>query len=207
MGAETVFPEVGVVDPLPSVRRDVRLALENAGFSTCDPPADLAAYVRGRRRRAAVVSLTGHFGLRELDQVIRANRQASIVALVDWASPDLYAELLRRASVYPALRSATPESIAECMKASLNGMCVLPNRIARQMANAMPAQGGTGLTREELSWLRRLGRAVTVEEIADDVGLSERSLYRRLRVAYRKLGVESRTEALLRLAQLGLLER
>lgn len=205
MGTEVARTEVGVVDPLPAVRRELRRALEELGFSTCDNPGDLPGYVRGRRHRALVVSLTGSFGLGELDRVVRANRQASIVALVDSASPGLYAELLRRGRVHPALRSETAASIAECMKASLNGMCALPSRIARQMADSLPTEGGTGLGGEELTWLRRLAEGVTIEEIAADAGLSERSLYRRLAAAYRKLGVTTRTEAMVRLAHLGLL--
>jgi DNA-binding NarL/FixJ family response regulator len=197
--------EVGIVDPLPIVRLSLRRALERAGFDTCDNPADVPGYLRRRRYRALVVSLTGAFGLDELDRAIRANRQASIVVLVDSPSPALYAELLRRGKVHPALRSARPDSVVDCMRASLDGICALPQAIARQMADALPAESGTRLTGQELTWFRRLASGSTVEQIADDVGFSERSLYRRMSGVYRKIGVKSRTEAMVRLARLGLL--
>jgi DNA-binding NarL/FixJ family response regulator len=91
------------------------------------------------------------------------------------------------------------------MRASLNDMCALPSSVARQIAFSLPVESDTGLTGEELTWLRRLADGSTVEQVADDAGFSERSMYRRMAAAYRKVGAETRTEAMVRLAQLGLL--
>lgn len=68
------------------------------------------------------------------------------------------------------------------------------------MAHALPVESDTRLTGEELTWFRRLADGSTVEQVADDAGFSERSMYRRMSAAYRKIGVETRTEAMVRLA-------
>jgi DNA-binding NarL/FixJ family response regulator len=206
MSGDGARTEVGIVDPLPIVRRELRLAFEAAGFDTCDNPADVPTYLRGRRHRALVASLTGAFGLGELDHAIRANRQTCIVVLVDAPSPALFAELLRRGRVHPALRSGSADSVVSCALAAMNGMCALPSSIVRTMADALPAESDTSLTGEELTWFRRLADGSTIEDVAGDVALSERTLYRRLSRAYRKIGVETRAEAMVRLARLGLLD-
>ena len=50
---------------------------------------------------------------------------------------------------------------------------------------------------EELTWLRILAQGGTVHDLARQVGYSERALYRLLHALYGRMGVSSRTEAIL----------
>jgi DNA-binding NarL/FixJ family response regulator len=62
------------------------------------------------------------------------------------------------------------------------------------------------VTGEDVDWLLALSRGQTVVELADDVGYSERSMFRKLHELYERLGVTNRSAALLEAQRLGLLE-
>ncbi|MDQ3641282.1 MAG: hypothetical protein M3450_07420 [Actinomycetota bacterium] len=59
---------------------------------------------------------------------------------------------------------------------------------------------------EEVGWLQTLARGATVARLAGEVGYSEREMFRILSNLYQRMGVVSRTEALVQAAQWGLLE-
>lgn len=54
-----------------------------------------------------------------------------------------------------------------------------------------------GLTRRELQALRLIGQARTNQQIAADLGVSVNSVKSYVRTAYRRLGITSRTQAVL----------
>jgi DNA-binding NarL/FixJ family response regulator len=62
------------------------------------------------------------------------------------------------------------------------------------------------LTSAQQTWLRRLASGMTIQELARQVGFSERETYRRLRQIYSAMGVRGRTEALILASASGLLE-
>ena len=57
---------------------------------------------------------------------------------------------------------------------------------------------------EELEWLRRLAAGARVPDLARAGGVPERTLYRRLRALYRRLGVRDRDEAVRLVVSVGL---
>ena len=61
------------------------------------------------------------------------------------------------------------------------------------------------MSAEEMRWLESLARGTPVMTLARDVGYSRSDMHRLLRRLYRKLGAESKEEALVRAAQWGLL--
>ena len=54
-----------------------------------------------------------------------------------------------------------------------------------------------GIDGRQAEWLRSLSQGMTVDELADRAGYSERAMYRQLRRLYERLGAANRTEALL----------
>jgi len=56
-----------------------------------------------------------------------------------------------------------------------------------------------------LTWLSILANGGSVHDLAERVGYSERALYRLLHALYGRLGVSSRTEAILQASRRGLL--
>ena len=61
------------------------------------------------------------------------------------------------------------------------------------------------LSARDVAWLRALADGVTVASLARASGYSQREMYRLLSALYARLGVDSRTEALLRADRAGLL--
>ena len=56
----------------------------------------------------------------------------------------------------------------------------------------------------EIEWLQQLADGITVAQLADRTGYSERAMYRLLRGLYTELDVKTRTEALMLRACAGL---
>ena len=59
------------------------------------------------------------------------------------------------------------------------------------------------LTPRELEWLKALSQGKTVTQLAENVGYSERAMYRLLRTMYRSVHVANRTEAVLKASRAG----
>jgi DNA-binding CsgD family transcriptional regulator len=67
------------------------------------------------------------------------------------------------------------------------------------MAQLVPDESGLAslVGGEEQSWLRSMAGGMTVADLAESVGYSERAMFRLLRDLYRRIGVKNRTEALI----------
>jgi DNA-binding NarL/FixJ family response regulator len=88
-------------------------------------------------------------------------------------------------------------------RAAGEGSALLPTDVVRALADqgAENAASADHLSQQEISWLRDLANEVSVGQIAEDTGYSERMLFRLLRDLYTKLG--NRTEALMLARQRG----
>lgn len=80
-------------------------------------------------------------------------------------------------------------------------------RAADAVADFCLKQQYGGVTEEEISWLRALAQERAVVEIATAHGYSERSLHRRLKDLWSKMGVAGKTEAIVVAASVGWLSR
>lgn len=88
--------------------------------------------------------------------------------------------------------------IGEALRAAIAGLVALPRQVALAMADRVP-EGSTyeWISREQGDWLVALAGGVTVGELADRIGWSERETFRMLGDLYRHLGVRNRTEAII----------
>ena len=88
--------------------------------------------------------------------------------------------------------------IGEALRAAVAGLVALPRQIALAMSDRVP-EGSTydWISREQGDWLVALAEGVTVGELADRIGWSERETFRMLGNLYRHLGVRNRTEAII----------
>lgn len=59
-------------------------------------------------------------------------------------------------------------------------------------------QASGDLTLREIDWLQQLARGITVADLAERAGYSERMMFRLLRTLYAELHASHRTEALIR---------
>jgi DNA-binding NarL/FixJ family response regulator len=87
---------------------------------------------------------------------------------------------------------------------AVRGVSILPADAVRALAAPKAPHDETiPLTPRELEWLKALSQGKTVTQLAENVGYSERAMYRLLRTMYRSMHVANRTEAVLKASRAG----
>jgi len=156
-----------------------------------------------RRERTVGLTTDDERSLALLRGVIDAGADARAVVLVQNPGSDRYRSLFRHcAAALPA--GSAEDDIVIAIKAAHRALSCLPTTAARALTGALEERT-PALTSNERLWLRALAESVTVASLARSSGYSEREMYRLLGELYRRLGVTTRTEALLRADRLGLL--
>lgn len=103
-------------------------------------------------------------------------------------------------------RDAPLAEVGRVIFATLDGHFTLPLRIARELwADNSPSACTLEISEVEVTWLRMLADGATVPAVARSANRSERDMFRLLRRLYERLEATSRTEAILKAAQAGLL--
>lgn len=97
-------------------------------------------------------------------------------------------------------RDSEPATVYRSIMAATEGETVLaPGVMADLLAPV------DNFSEEEIVWLQALAGGKSVEEVAWLTGYSRRTMYRRLRPLYRKLGAEGHVQAILAAKDRGLL--
>jgi DNA-binding NarL/FixJ family response regulator len=187
-------------------RRGLLGALQESGFQAAES-ADLFASVDREGRRAVILSLSTR---RELRVVARLQRADTVVlVLLTDPRPRVYREVLA-AGGFPVAWNVPPAGIIGVLQAAINGQVLVPRGVAAGLAWGMaPEDAGADsaapeLNEIELHILGRVARGETDRRIASALRISERTLRRRLQAIFVKLGVESRIQASVWAARLGL---
>lgn len=197
---------VAVVEPLAVFRRALSSALDAAGFETFEPD-NLEDWLASDDGRCVVVSITDAVGYKRLEALKLAQPDRVLLALVDEPEADDYCSAFRAGASAVADRSGDSDQIMAALRAALEGFCCLPVRVAHRLAARNPAgEGLHGLCPLEVQWLRALAKGVTVHQLAEDLGYSERVLFRMLHGMYQHMGVETRSEAIALAGRWGLLD-
>lgn len=198
-----------VVDDHPVVRQGLRAVLELDARVTVvadvgDPEAALA-HLSG----TDVVLMDLQFGDRilgvEATRTILAQPQAPrVLVLTTYAAEaDVLAAVEAGASGY-LLKTADPATLVEAVLATAAGETVLaPDVAARLVQRAR--QPRVALTGRELEVLAKVHQGCTNDQIAADLFISRATVKTHLVHIFGKLGVDSRTAALARATELGLL--
>lgn len=108
------------------------------------------------------------------------------------------------------LKTADVEKIVEAVRAVHEGISVLDPDIVPKLMRAIPSPAGSHLpdeplTERELGVLRAAARGLTNKAIGFSLDISDRTVQGHLRKIFEKLGVASRTEAVVKASQMGLL--
>jgi len=196
---------IAVSDGASSYRRGLGSALAAAGYRVED--------IDDLRVQAVADVDVLLFTVRSANdwQVLRdaatVNPDVKLVALLVDATPDRHAEALRCGAHGTVAWESPPESIVPIVVGVLEGQTVLPTAVARAIAiGGAPLYDPEWVTPEEVDWLRLLARGVSVQQLAQKVGYSERALYRLLHGLYGRMRVANRTEAILQASRWGLLD-
>lgn len=125
--------------------------------------------------------------------------------------PYVFALIQAGASGY-VLKTADPDDLVDAVRAVARGDSALDPAVARKvvqhLASGHPTPASEGevienLTEREVEVLRLVGRGLTNQGIGAELGISDRTVQGHLANIYGKLGVSTRTEAVLRAVKFG----
>ncbi|WP_370384957.1 response regulator transcription factor [Catenulispora sp. GAS73] len=196
---------MAIVDPLPVYRHGIGAILSAAGH-TVEAPNDALVWADNRRDCLLLLSLCTEHDWGLLAQLSTSVVGRFLIALVDDDSGLLGARAMRNGAHSVLPRDVSIRSLERAVAATIDGDAVMPAEVARVLADSVrpaSAQSEPALSAEQLSWLRLLAGGSTVARVAREAGYSERAMFRLLQTLYRKLGAESRIEAVLRAQELG----
>lgn len=160
---------------------------------------DISEFRPGRDGSAVIV---GGAARTILDSVVDFSEEYPAVPVV-MVIPDLKIGTLATAIRGGATAVVDEESGIDLIIAAIGmaivGMTPVPTRIVAAMAQLIPEDADLKrlVSDEEVSWLRSMAEGVTVAELAERSGYSERAMFRNLRNLYLRIEARNRTEALI----------
>lgn len=203
-----------VVDDHLVVREGLRLILDSGeGFEVVGEAADGAAAVREfKALRPDVVlmdlRMPGVDGLEAIERIRAEDAGAAIVVLTTFNEAELVQRALRAGARGYLLKDAPRDALLEAVRAAAKGDVLLRPEVMAQALGlgaaprtASPAaassSGSTpaGLTEREAEVLRAVARGERNKEIAERLGISERTVKAHLTSVFNKLGVDTRAAA------------
>src|SRR5690606_19719975 len=134
-----------------------------------------------------------------------ASRGHGLIALIAEESVVLGTRAVRAGAQSVLPREVTAAVLRRTVEATLDGQAVLPTDVVTALATGAhwAATRPETLSPQRLSWLRQRAEGVTVAELADRAGYSERAMFRLLQALYREMGVTTRIQAIVRAQERG----
>jgi DNA-binding NarL/FixJ family response regulator len=152
------------------------------------------------------LGLRGMSGLEALAVLRREHPEVPVVVLSASESPaDVRTALARGASGFIP-KSTRGSVLRSALELVLAGGVYLPPLLVDAVERAVPPAAGDRLTERQVQVLRLLARGLTNREIADVLRISEETAKSHVKQIYSVLDVSNRTEAAMRMRELGLEE-
>lgn len=195
---------VAIGDPVPLFYQGLSAMLSEHGFRVLDPvdPGTVNQYPEAK---VVIITLNSAVDHEMMCGLRRMAAHRVIVALLIEPSPEAFLRALASGASAAVARDSSPGQILAVVEAAVHGLTVLPTEVLQKLTGSVPSHH-TKLTNDQTRWLRELASGVTVAALGIQEGYSRREMFRRLRALYRHLGVENRAQALVKFAQLGLVD-
>ncbi len=196
--------QVAVVETAGAYRRGLANALAEAGYEAVEPQ-DLASWANETAALAALIGGPAD----DLDRTIAVVAPAvTVVALVAIDDPEAWWRAMVAGASAVADRDERPEAIVTVLGHAMEASVLMPSSAVRWLMDraAIPTATTAQVSREEAEWLRFLADGRTVADLADEVGFSERTMFRRLYEIYGRIGARNRIEAVVAAQRLRLID-
>lgn len=189
---------VAVFDPLPMFRHGIMAALSADGVRS-EAPEDLMTWIHAEQRQVVLMTLQSAKDWALFAQLHKAQPDVVLVAVLENTDVGAYVRALAAGAVSAVPRDTPPEGIRQVFEAAVSGTSLLPTEVVRVLlSRGEPARDSPEMpSPREVEWLQQLANGLTVAQLADQTGYSERAMYRLLRSLYGKLDVRTRMEALM----------
>ncbi len=168
---------------------------------------DLRVWANGSGPRAVVMAVDTADEMEAIIDLRDSNWDLVVVTLTRDDSQATYRSALRAGATASAPADAPMDHIVEVVREALHGRSILPADVARRLALDAPDQPSDYAPRlDEIGWIQAMASGDTMAEIAESAGVTKSELSKRLNELYRRIGVENRTEAIIKFARWGLLD-
>ena len=151
--------------------------------------------------------LPGMNGIEVARAVTKAHREIRVLILSAYDDEEYVAEALNAGASGYMLKTTPGAKLVEAVRAVHSGATVLQDELSQKLAmRAMhPEASGPRMSERELDVLRLTAQGLSSKEIAGRLQISQRTVEGHLNNIYSKLGVNSRTEAVVHAAARGLI--
>jgi DNA-binding NarL/FixJ family response regulator len=151
--------------------------------------------------------LPGMNGIEIARAVTSKHKQIRVLLLSAFDDEEYVAEALNAGAAGYLLKTTPGAKLVEAVRAVHSGATVLQDELSHKLAmRAMhPGSSGPRLSERELDVLRLTALGLSSKEIAGRLQISQRTVEGHLNNIYSKLGVNSRTEAVVHAAARGLI--
>jgi len=132
-------------------------------------------------------------GVEVVRQIRARDPRARVIVLTTYDTDDEIARALKAGAKAYVLKDVSEEDLIGCIRSVLAGKTYLAPAAAAKLAEGVAR---VQLTPRELATLRLTADGNANKEIANELGISERTVKTHLGHLFEKLGVSSRTEAI-----------
>jgi len=132
-------------------------------------------------------------GVEVVRQIRARDPRARVIVLTTYDTDDEIARALKAGAKAYVLKDVSEEDLIGCIRSVLAGKTYLAPAAAAKLAEGVAR---VQLTPRELATLRLTADGKANKEIANELGISERTVKTHLGHLFEKLGVSSRTEAI-----------
>jgi NarL family two-component system response regulator LiaR len=144
-------------------------------------------------------------GITATARIRRELSDTEVVALTSVLEDEAVVGAIKAGAIGYLLKDAEPEELRQAIKAAAAGQVQLsPKVAARLMREVRAPEGPEILTERELDVLRQLALGQSNKEIADTLGIGEKTIKTHVSRILSKLNVTSRTQAALHAVRIGL---
>lgn len=198
---------VSVVGGTPTWRRGMVSLLGDAGYTTVESES-IPAWEPGRGVQAVIAAITGDDDLAALRVLTEAHPHIPVVAVPNEVTVSGLAEAVRAGAVVAVDSDEALDTFVAVIEAAVKDRALVPARVLKALASRVPTvpDPSAWVSPDESRWLRRLAEGVTVADLAEEIGYSERETFRMLKETYNRIGATNRTEAIIWATRNGLLD-
>lgn len=181
--------------------------LTDGGFPTVERET-LGDWKPGRDGVAVVAVIDNKTTLSDIAFFRTEHPLIPLVTVFEEISVDEYAAAIKAGATAAMGEDEPADVFVVTVQAALRGLAVVPSAVVQAMAVRVPDRPDPSVwtTPAEAGWLIELAAGKTVAEVAGGAGYSEREMFRLLQTLYARIGVTSRTEAIIWATRHGLLD-
>jgi DNA-binding NarL/FixJ family response regulator len=203
---------VAVWDPVPVYRRGLMAILSDVGLYVegLEEPLDVVTWSTGADKHVALLTVDSPVsgeGWNAIAELVARESEPIVIALLTDCTLDSYLRAVASGATSAVARDAAPELIRQVFLEAIQGRTLLPTEAVLALVSRLgPMKISDRPSDQHLEWLRALSQGVSISELAERIGYSERAMYRLLKDLYSAIGAKNRTEALLKASRHGWLE-